>query len=107
MIRKLAVNAALLAASAATAVTVMAAPASAGSAKVEWFGDVHVTLNTPTSYGGWVDGNGPDSYRFFVICSNGKTYNGVTRWAGDRRGSFGYCPSGTTASYKGRTEIPA
>ncbi|XTZ16807.1 hypothetical protein ACQSSU_05300 [Micromonospora echinospora] len=85
----------------------MAAPASAATVEPEWFGDVHVTLNTSTSYGGWVDGNGPDSYRFWVICSNGNTYNGATRWAGDRRGSFGYCPSGTTATYKGWTEIPA
>ena len=50
--------------------------------------------------GGWCDGNGPDwHYYGWVHCSNGWNYYGVDRWAGDRRGSYGYCPSGTYAIY--------
>ncbi|MCI4066414.1 hypothetical protein MRQ36_29205 [Micromonospora sp. R77] len=107
MIRKLATTAAVLATSAVAAVTVMAPPASASTAGAEWYGTVHVTLNTSTSYGGWIDGNGPDSYRFWIQCSNGSEYRGVTRWAGDRRGSFAYCPSGTSGVSRGWDLLPA
>ncbi|MGH3416977.1 MAG: hypothetical protein ACRDVE_22045 [Actinocrinis sp.] len=47
--------------------------------------------------GGWCDGNGPDwVYQGFVDCTNGGEYYGVVHWAGDRRGSYGYCPSGSS-----------
>lgn len=49
--------------------------------------------------GGWCDGNGPNwNYRGYVDCSNGWRYFGILRWAGDRRGSYAYCPSGTYAT---------
>ena len=45
--------------------------------------------------GGWCDGNGPDwTYRGVVHCTNGGTYYGVERWAGDRRASAISCPRG-------------
>ena len=48
--------------------------------------------------GGWCDGNGPDwNYQGFVDCSDGGEYYGVVHWAGDRRGSYAYCPGGTYA----------
>lgn len=59
-----------------------------------WFGTIHVTTNTSTTYGGWVDGNGPDSYMAWADCNNGSLATGVTRWAGDQRGSFATCSSG-------------
>jgi hypothetical protein len=47
--------------------------------------------------GGWCDGNGPDYvYQGYVRCTTlGSEYWGPVRWAGDRRGSFGYCPANT------------
>jgi hypothetical protein len=52
--------------------------------------------------GGWCDGNGPNwNYQGWVDCSNGREYYGVVRWAGDRRGSYAYCPSGTRATAGG------
>ena len=45
---------------------------------------------------GWCDGNGPDwTYRGVVHCTNGASYFGVMRWAGDRRKSFGLCQNST------------
>jgi len=86
----------LVTASAAVALAVTGTPASAAQSDMTplWFGTPHEQLNTSTSYGGWVDGNGPDSYRAYVLCTGGAHY-GVSRWAGDSRGSFAYCPSGT------------
>jgi hypothetical protein len=66
---------------------------SAGSASA-WYGDAHITVNTNTQWGGWVNGNGPDSYRAVGVCKDGSYKAGVTRWAGDRRGSFVTCSSG-------------
>lgn len=52
--------------------------------------------------GGWCDGNGPNwHYRGWVYCTNGWEYYGVYRWAGDRRGSYAYCPSGHYAQSGG------
>jgi hypothetical protein len=56
-----------------------------------WYGAVHVTTSNTTDYAGWVDGNGPDSYTFAADCNDGGTAFGVTRWAGDRRGSDASC----------------
>jgi hypothetical protein len=62
-----------------------------------WLGTCYPEVHS-TSGGGWCDGNGPDwHYYGWVDCSNGWEYYGVDRWAGDRRKSFGYCPSGTYA----------
>jgi hypothetical protein len=58
-----------------------------------WFGATHITKNSATQYGGWVDGNGPDTYQAFAVCSSGLTV-GDERWAGDRRGSVATCPGG-------------
>jgi hypothetical protein len=58
-----------------------------------WFGDVHVTHNNYYQYGGWIDGNGPDSYQAYANCNGGYTAYGTERWAGDRSGSIAYCPN--------------
>ncbi|MFI9012197.1 hypothetical protein ACIGNX_33640 [Actinosynnema sp. NPDC053489] len=78
-----------------------------GTVAPQWFGDAHVTLNTSSSFGGWVDGNGPDSYQAYVYCSDGSYKTGATRWAGDRRGSFAYCASGKTRTSYGFRLIEA
>jgi hypothetical protein len=62
-----------------------------------WFGAEHVTIDRANEWGGWVDGNGPDSYQAVGICKNGTNPKGDIRWAGDRRGSFVYCSSGFAA----------
>jgi hypothetical protein len=59
-----------------------------------WFGATHVTSNTATRYGGWVDGNGPDSYQAYAHCIGGGLAVGDERWAGDRGGSFATCGNG-------------
>ncbi|MER7484143.1 hypothetical protein ABTX60_42100 [Streptomyces sp. NPDC126510] len=78
----------------AEAPTTTAAPVQASDASPAWFGDIHVTVNTATKFGGWVDGNGPDSYQVLATCKDGSPREGATRWAGDRRGSFVSCSSG-------------
>lgn len=65
----------------------------AGSASA-WYGDFHKTVDHANQFGGWIDGNGPDSYRAKGVCKDGSSRTGVTRWAGDRRGSFVTCSSG-------------
>lgn len=67
-----------------------------------WLGSCYVSRYS-TFAGGWCDGNGPDyGYQGAVKCSNGWWYyNGPYRWAGDRRGSYSSCPSGTTATRGG------
>jgi hypothetical protein len=59
-----------------------------------WCGMRNTTTSTGTQYGGWVDGNGPDTYTAAALCKNGGTANGTTRWCGDRRGSVATCGSG-------------
>jgi hypothetical protein len=67
-----------------------------------WIGKCYPQLLSSTVGGGWCDGNGPDwVYQGFVDCTNGWEYYGVVHWAGDRRGSYGYCPSGTTVTSYG------
>ncbi|GHJ49966.1 hypothetical protein Cs7R123_73080 [Catellatospora sp. TT07R-123] len=107
MFTKIAAKAALTVAGAASVLAVSAAPAAAANVTPQWYGTVHVTVDTSTKFGGIIDGNGPDSYRFWVYCSNGDFKPGVTRWAGDQRGSFGTCPSGTTVTDKGFDLFPA
>ncbi|MFC3893341.1 hypothetical protein ACFOWZ_17850 [Lentzea rhizosphaerae] len=70
-----------------------------GGVSAEWFGAEHVTVSTSTNWGGWVDGNGPDSYQAVGVCNNGTVRYGTVRWAGDRRGSFVYCSSGFAGRY--------
>jgi hypothetical protein len=49
-------------------------------------------FRSTASGGGWCDGNGPNwVYQARVYCANGVDYTGVTRWAGDRRGSTATC----------------
>jgi hypothetical protein len=83
------------------ATTAANASAAANSADVspQWFGSAHVTVNTSQNWGGWVDGNGPDSYQAVGVCKNGSTRYGAERWAGDRRGSFVYCSGGFDGHY--------
>ena len=82
---------AVLAATAAAAAMVAPGPAVA---RAGWLGPCYVDAST-TSGGGWCDGNGPDwTYRGRVQCTDGGDYYGVTRWAGDRRGSTAYCGGG-------------
>lgn len=75
---------------------VTAAPAqAAGSIKSCY---VWSSYSMPGHAGGWCDGTGPDwTYRGLVHCNNGTSYLGISRWAGDRRGSAATCSSGVTA----------
>ncbi|MEU7798156.1 hypothetical protein AB0J14_19245 [Micromonospora arborensis] len=75
------------------------AKAGAGTMAAGWLGACHPepNPNNSRSGGGWCDGNGPDArYQGWVDCSNGGRYWGPERWAGDRRRSYGTCPSGTS-----------
>jgi hypothetical protein len=76
-----------------TASTASAAPAS-GSPPISWLGSCYPWHDSQTG-GGWCDGQGPNwTYRAWVQCKgNGITWvtMGPSHWAGDRRGSYGYC----------------
>lgn len=100
MLRRLATVAGTIAAVTAIALAGLASPAAA---MTRWFGATHVTVNTSTQYGGWVDGNGPDSYMAWADCKNGSIATGAERWAGDRNGSVATCSSGiiSGASHRG------
>lgn len=50
----------------------------------------------PGYFGGWCDGNGPESYQAVAECTQGVTRYGVVRWHGDRRGSWAFCPEATS-----------
>jgi len=57
-----------------------------------------ISPSAPGHAGGWCDGTGPDwTYRGIVRCSNGTHFLGISRWAGDRRGSSGTCASTRSA----------
>ncbi|MFD9698234.1 hypothetical protein [Lentzea sp. NPDC059081] len=107
----------MAAAMAAVAVGLTAAPASAtardqavgtGTVRIVqsapdlaiqagWLGNCYPAVGSNWG-GGWCDGNGPNwNYQGWVDCSNGWEYYGVVHWAGDRRGSYAYCPTGTSA----------
>jgi hypothetical protein len=76
-----------------------AAPASETTVQGGWLGQCWGNWGGNWG-GGWCDGNGPDySYQGFVNCTNGGTYVGPERWAGDTRMSYGTCPSGSSATY--------
>lgn len=62
-----------------------------------WFGQIHETQDDGFTYGGWVDGNGPDTYQAWADCGNGFIATGAPRWAGDRRQSHAYCGFGYIA----------
>lgn len=94
----------VLPASAGERVTTVTVPAeqNAGAldgAGTQWFGNTYIWSTGPTHFSGWVDGNGPDSYRFRALCYSGNTAYGATRWAGDRRGSDAYCGTGVRYRY--------
>jgi hypothetical protein len=119
-----AVGLALSLAAPASAAPASAAPALAASAQVSevirytagqpaptntatastlasWLGPCYPVRYT-RSAGGWCDGNGPNwRYQGYVGCTDGREYWGPVRWAGDRRGSYGYCPTGAYANYGG------
>ncbi len=66
-----------------------------------WIGECHPGQpipNTTHTWGGWCDGNGPESYHAVVQCSQGVLnfyYKyGPTRWFGDRNGSYASCDTG-------------
>jgi hypothetical protein len=59
-----------------------------------WFGQVHITQDDGFTYGGWVDGNGPDTYQAWADCGDDFIATGTPRWAGDRRQSHAYCGFG-------------
>ena len=66
-----------------------------------WIGTCYAARYT-RSAGGWCDGNGPNwRYQGYVGCTDGREYWGPVRWAGDRRGSYGYCPTGSYMNYGG------
>jgi hypothetical protein len=72
--------------------TNMVAPASSAVVLSGWLGRCYPQFPNSWTAGGWCDGNGPDwTYRGVVHCTNGASYFGVMRWAGDRRKSFGLC----------------
>ena len=55
-----------------------------------------------TKVWGWCDGTGPERYRIYVYCTDGRYYgSSATPWFGDRRGAWAYCPSGSYASFAG------
>ena len=100
-LRAAAVTTATAAALAAAAFT--ATPASAATVRPNagWIGTCYYSRSSSNA-GGWCDGNGPDwRYQGVVYCSNGYYYLGVVHWAGDRRGSYAYCPSGTHSTAGG------
>jgi hypothetical protein len=59
-----------------------------------WCGTRHITNDNATAFGGWVDGNGPDTYAACARCNSGQVTCGVTRWCGDRRQSTATCGDG-------------
>lgn len=64
-----------------------------------WLGPCYPQHNA-TSAGGWCDGNGPDhGYQTRITCTNGRVYYGPSRWAGDTRGSWAWCPTGSFLNY--------
>ena len=76
--------------------TNVVAPPSSAVALAGWLGRCYPQFPNSWTAGGWCDGNGPDwTYRGVVHCSNGGSYFGVMRWAGDRRKSFGLCQNST------------
>ena len=89
-------------ASAATATThkgtvTILTPSATVRPNAGWLGSCYPAYGSNWG-GGWCDGNGPDwVYQGHVYCSNGGEYYGVVHWAGDRRGSYGYCPGGSYA----------
>ena len=93
---------ALTAAPAATAATahqgtVAVLKSTAARPNAGWLGTCYSAYGSNWG-GGWCNGNGPDwVYQGYVDCSNGGEYYGVVHWAGDQRGSYGYCPGGTYA----------
>ena len=60
----------------------------------------NVTVNTATAYGGWIDGNGPDTYVAAGHCTAGYSTFGVTRWCGDRNKSIASCTAGGVLDLK-------
>lgn len=72
------------------------APQVGTAALSGWLGTCYPQFPNGWTAGGWCDGNGPDwTYRGVVHCSNGGSYLGAQRWAGDRRKSFGLCQNST------------
>ena len=90
--RKVGFGITALALSAGAAVLMPATPAHAAG----WLGQCTTAYNSNRSVGGWCDGNGPDhGYQAWAACTDGRTYYGPARWAGDRRGSWTGCPTGS------------
>lgn len=65
-----------------------------------WNGHCYTIKLTGSSFQGWCDGKGPESYGTFVYCSDGsdgRTYNSPYKhWFGDRRGVLVSCPQATS-----------
>ncbi|WP_436493210.1 hypothetical protein [Actinokineospora sp. HUAS TT18] len=77
------------------------APAGTTAVQSGWLGQCYGNYGGNWG-GGWCDGNGPDwNYQGYVNCTNGWTYYGPSRWAGDQRMSYGTCPSGSSATSGG------
>ena len=94
--RRVGLGIAALAVSAGGTVVMPASPAHAAGS---WLGPCYPAHNA-TSAGGWCDGNGPDhGYQARITCTDGRVYWGPSRWAGDRRGSWAWCPSGSYLNY--------
>ena len=104
-------GAALLVAAIAPAGAAMASPMKATGSPVTpagWRGACHlIEFNSgnlypwaPTGYeANWCDGNGPDSYRTYVYCSDNQYHFGPWKWYGDRTGSWAYCPTNLKADF--------
>jgi hypothetical protein len=74
------------------------AAASAGRVKPDgsWLGQCNSWVATYAA-GGRCDGNGPNwRFRGWAECTDGGTYYGIERWAGDTRASVAFCPAGTS-----------
>ena len=91
--------------------TAVAAPASASAERAvsssSWLGTCYPWNDSETA-GGWCNGNGPNwTYEGWAICNDGVqqfSVFGPMRWAGDRRGSYGYC-SGLGPLVKGYINV--
>lgn len=67
-----------------------------------WNGNCYAISYTNTSFTGWCDGTGPQTYGTYVDCSDGFRYgSSYVHWYGDRRGVTSYCPGGTVRVSQG------
>lgn len=82
-----------------TKIMVISGGKPTGAPTTSWFGAVHVTQSDGFTFGGWVDGNGPDTYQAHAECYQAQDAHGLERWAGDRRQSHARCVGGILSAW--------